>query len=75
MWRDQYTYYWVRVNKDGTQKKLKNVGSGFKEKHIQDDYMFKMRQLKGLKLSHIILKYVNILPAKFYFDKSEAEQS
>jgi len=30
---------------------------------------------KGLKLSQIILKYVNILPAKFDFKKSEAEQS
>jgi len=34
-----------------------------------------MRQLKGLKLSQILLKYVNILPAKFDFVKSEAEQS
>jgi len=31
--------------------------------------MFGMRQLKGLKLSHIILKYVNILPATFDFEK------
>jgi len=31
--------------------------------------MFGMRQLKGLKLSQIILKYVNILPAKFDFEK------
>jgi len=31
--------------------------------------MFGMRQLKGLKLSHIILKYVKILPAKFDFEK------
>jgi len=31
--------------------------------------MFGMRQLKGLKLSQILLKYVNILPAKFAFEK------
>jgi len=31
--------------------------------------MFGMRQLKGLKLSQIILKYLNILPAKFDFEK------
>jgi len=31
--------------------------------------MFGKRQLKGLKLSQIILKYVNILPAKFDFEK------
>jgi len=31
--------------------------------------MFVIRQLKGFKLSHIILKYVNILPAKFDFKK------
>jgi len=35
------------------------------EKNLfQDDDMFGMRQLKGLKLS-IIWKYINILPAKF----------
>jgi len=28
-----------------------------------------MRQFKGLKLSQIILKYVNILPAKYDFEK------
>jgi len=39
------------------------------KKPFQDDYMFGMRQLKGLKLSQIILKYVNILPAKFEFEK------
>jgi len=32
-------------------------------------YMFGMRQLKGLKLSQIILQYVNILPAKFDIEK------
>jgi len=31
--------------------------------------MFGMRQLKGLKLSQIIFKYVSILPAKFDFEK------
>jgi len=31
--------------------------------------MFGMRQLKSLKLSQVILKYVNILPAKFDFEK------
>jgi len=45
------------------------------KKHFQEDYMFGMRQLKGLKLSQIILKYVNILSAKFDFEKSEGEQS
>jgi len=37
--------------------------------------MFGMRPLKRLKLSQIILKCVNILPAKLVFEKSEAEQS
>jgi len=37
--------------------------------------MFGLRQLKGLKLSQIIIKYVNILSEKFDFEKSEAEQS
>jgi len=67
--------YWVRINEDGTQKRYKNVRSELKKKQFQDDCMFAMRQLKGLKLSHIILKYVNILPAKFDFEKSEAKQS
>jgi len=40
-----------------------------KKKHFQDDYMSGMRQLKCLKLSQIILKCVNILPAKFEFEK------
>jgi len=31
--------------------------------------MFVMRQLKGLKLPQIILTYVNILSAKFDFEK------
>jgi len=35
------------------------------KKHFQDDYTFGMRQLKGLKLSQIILTYVTILFAKF----------
>jgi len=39
------------------------------KKPFQDDYMFGLRQLKGLKLSQIILKYVNILSAKFDFQK------
>jgi len=45
------------------------------KKHFQDDYLFGLRQLKGLKLSQIIITYVNILPEKFDFEKSEAEQS
>jgi len=45
------------------------------KKHFHDDYMLGMRQLKGLKLSQIKLKYVNILPAKFDFEKSKEEQS
>jgi len=39
------------------------------KKHFQDDDMFRMWQMKGLKLSYIILKYVNILSAKFDFEK------
>jgi len=57
----------VRVNEDGTQTKSKNVRSKLKKKLFQDDYLFEMR-LKGLKLSQIILQYVNIHPAKFDFD-------
>jgi len=71
----QYISYWVRVNEDGTQEKIEKCQVRIEKKHFEDDYMFIMRQLKGLKLSQIILKYVNILPAKFDFEKSEAEQS
>jgi len=45
------------------------------KKHFLDDYMFGSRQLKGLRLSQFILKYLHILPAKIDFEKSEAEQS
>jgi len=44
-------------------------GPNLFKNHFQDDYMFGMRQLKCLKFSQIILKYVNILPAKFDFEK------
>jgi len=53
--------YWVWVNEDGTET--------FFKKHFQDDYMFGMRQLKCLNLSQITFKYVDILPAKFDFEK------
>jgi len=65
--------YWVRVNEDGTQKKYENVRSELKKSTSR--MIICLRQLKGLKLSQIILKYVNILPAKFDLEKSEAEQS
>jgi len=61
--------YWVRVNEDGTQKKNKKCQVRIEKKPFQDDYMFGMRQLKGLKLSQIILQYGNIFPAKFDFEK------
>jgi len=50
------------------RKNIKITGQ-FEKKHFQDDYMFGMRQLKGLTLSHIILKYDNILPEMFDFEK------
>jgi len=60
MCKYQSICYWVPVNEDENIKCQVQI----KKKHFQDDYMFGMRQLKCLKLSQIILKYVNILPAK-----------
>jgi len=56
-------------------ERIKKCKVRVEKKHFQDDYMFGMRPLKGLEVSQIILIYVNILPAKFDFEKSEAEQS
>jgi len=49
MCRYQYICDWVRVNEDGMRKTIELK----EKKHFQDDYMFGMRQLKGLKLSQI----------------------
>jgi len=51
-------------NEEGTQKKIFKFQVRIEKKHFQDDYMFGMRQLNGLKLSQNILKYVNVLPAR-----------
>jgi len=50
-------------------RKIKKCQVQIEKKPFQDDYMFGLRQLKGLKLPQIILKYVNNLSAKFDFQK------
>jgi len=44
-------------------------GLNLKKKHFQDDYLFGMRQLKGLNLANIKVQYVNIHSANFDFEK------
>jgi len=67
-----YYYYYMLLgkskNEDGTQKKTEKCQVRIEKKHFQDD-IFGMRQLNCLKVSHIILKHVNILSANFDFEK------
>jgi len=56
-------------------EKIEQFQARIEKKPHQDDYMFGMRQLKGLKLSQIILKYDKILKYKKVNENKESSFS